>query len=143
MSLIEDEIALRNLMARYIDAVNRSDAEAWASTWTADATWHLMGNAITPRETIVATWTQVMASFDFALLMPSSCLFDIQGDSASGHWYLHEYTRDANGAGTRMLSRYQDSYRRVDGQWLYQSREYQIMYREDANLSGDFIPVPQ
>ena len=29
MNALEDELALRNLMGRYADAVNRRDADAW------------------------------------------------------------------------------------------------------------------
>ena len=32
MNSLEDELALRNLMARYSDAVNRVDADAWIAT---------------------------------------------------------------------------------------------------------------
>ena len=41
-----------------------------------------------------------------------------------------------------MLSRYRDNYSRVDGQWLFQSREYDVMYFGPADLSGNFNPLP-
>ena len=37
MSKLEDELALRNLMARYVDAVHRRDKDDWAGTWAVDA----------------------------------------------------------------------------------------------------------
>ena len=33
---VQDELAIRQLIARYSDAVNRYDAEAWAATWAPD-----------------------------------------------------------------------------------------------------------
>ena len=39
MNPIEDELALRNLMGRYTDAVNRRDADAWIATWAEDGVW--------------------------------------------------------------------------------------------------------
>jgi len=87
---LEDDIALRNLMATYTDAVNRYDADQWISTWAEGASWNLLGNPVEGKDNILGLWRQMMSSFDFALMFPSSCQFDIQGDTASGHWYLHE-----------------------------------------------------
>ena len=142
MRNVEDELALRNLMDRYIDAVNRSDGEAWAATWAENGTWHLMGNEVTGRDNILALWQQMMAGFEFALMMPSSCLFHIDGDSASGHWYLQEHTRDREGNAASVMSRYSDTYSRVDGEWLFQSRHYDVMYFGPPDLSGNYTPLP-
>ena len=113
----QDDLALRNLMARYIDAVNRGDGDAWISTWAGDASWDLMGNEVNGRDNILALWQQMMAGFEFALMLPSSGLFEVDGDRASGHWYLQEFSRDRDGKGASVVSRYRDSYIRIDEQW--------------------------
>lgn len=138
MSNLEDQQALRDLMARYIDAVNRYDEDAWVATWAPDAVWNLLGNPISGRDNILALWRQMMQTFEFAIMMPSSSLFEVDGDTATGHWYLHEYTRDLEGKASTILSRYLDTYVRRDGQWLYQSREYNFIYNGPPDLSGDF-----
>lgn len=138
MNPIEDELALRNLMARYVDAVNRYDADAWIATWAEDSVWNLLGNPVTGRENILGLWQQMMATFEFALLLPSSCLFEVTGDSATGHWYLQEYSRDLEGNAGALVSRYDDTYTRVDGEWLFASRAYSFIYNGPPDLSGDF-----
>ena len=138
MSTTEDQLALKNLMATYVDAVNRRDGETWATTWAPDARWNLMGTDVVGRDNIVALWQQMMASFEFAVMMPSSCLFEINGNEASGHWYLQEFTRDLEGNSASILSRYLDTYQKRDGQWLYQSREYGFIYHGAADLSGTY-----
>ena len=135
---LEDELALRNLMSRYVDAVNRRDAQAWAATWDDNASWNLLGNDVTGKDNIIALWQQMMAGFEFALMMPSSCLFAVDGDTASGHWYLQEYTRDTQGNTGNIISRYLDTYSKRDGQWLYQSRDYSFIYHGPADLSGTY-----
>ena len=142
MTSLEDDIALRNLMARYIDAVNRDDADAWIATWAEDGVWNLMGEPVTGRASILALWQQMMTGFEFAVMLPNSCLFSVEGDTASGHWYLHEYLRDKAGAGTTVLSRYVDTYMKQDGQWLYQSRMYNMIYSGPGDLSGTYTPLP-
>lgn len=141
MSSLEDELALRGLMSRYVDAVNRRDAVAWAATWDEDATWNLLGSDAMGRDNILALWQQMMDSFEIAVMMPASCLFDIRGDQASGHWYFHEYTRDLEGNGATILSRYEDTYRKWDGEWLYQSRYYRVIYHGSPDLSGAYTPL--
>ena len=143
MTTYDDDLALRNLMARYIDAVNRNDGDAWIATWAEDGVWNLMGEPVSGRSNVLAMWQQMMGNFDFAVMMPSSCLFTVDGDTASGHWYLHEYLRDQQGAGITILSRYLDTYTRWEGQWLYQSRVYNIIYNGPADLSGEHTPLPE
>jgi len=138
MTILEDELALRNLMARYIDAVNRYDEEAWAATWAPDSVWNLLGNPVEGRDNILGLWRQMMQTFEFAIMMPSSSLFEVDGDTATGHWYLHEYTRDLEGNASTILSRYLDTYVKREGQWLYQSREYNFIYNGAPDLTGDF-----
>jgi len=142
MNALEDELALRNLMGRYADAVNRRDADAWVATWATDGVWNLLGNPVSGRDNILALWQQMMGSFEFALMLPSSCLFNVEGDTANGHWYLHEYTRDLQGNASTVLSRYLDTYVRQCGQWLFQSRQYSFIYNGPADLSGSYTALP-
>jgi len=139
---MDDELALEKLMARYIDAANRRDGEAWSQTWAEDGSWNLMGMEVNGRDNILDLWQQVMAGFEFAILLPSSHLFHVDGDVAQGHWYLQEFTRDLKGERFAAMSRYQDDYVKVGGQWAFQSRRYEFLYRGPADLSGDFTPLP-
>jgi ketosteroid isomerase-like protein len=142
MSTTEDELALDRLMARYIDAVHRRDAQAWAATWAPDGCWNLMGQEVIGRDHIAALWQQMMGGFEFVLMLPSSSMYDIKGDEASGHWYLQEFTRDSKGEATCLVSRYLDSYRRLDGAWVYQARRYDPIYQGPPDLSGAYT-APQ
>jgi len=142
MNTLEDELALNKLMARYVDAANSRDGAAWSSTWAEDGRWLLMGMEITGRENILGLWQQVLEGFEFAILMPASGHFDIDGDTATGHWYLQEFTRDLQGEALAALSRYNDGYVKVNGQWLFASREYNFLYRGPADLSGEYTPLP-
>ncbi|GMG88396.1 nuclear transport factor 2 family protein [Biformimicrobium ophioploci] len=138
---LEDEIALRNLMARYTDAVNRNDGASWINCWADNASWDLMGLIVTGQDNILNLWQRMMSNFEFALLMPSSCHFEVNGNSATGHWYLHEYTRSKEGDAITILSRYQDSYIKENGKWLYQTRKYELIYNGAPDLSGQVVPI--
>ena len=130
-------------MARYVDGANRRDRELWGSTWAEHGCWRLMGMEVSGRTAIVALWEQALQTFEFALLLPSSSHFEVNGDRARGHWYLQEFTRTHDGTATAMVSRYQDEYVRENGHWLYLSRDYSVIYNGPPDLSGHYTPATQ
>ncbi|MBY6211199.1 nuclear transport factor 2 family protein [Microbulbifer agarilyticus] len=138
---LADEITLRNLMAQYCDAVTRNDSSRWIDCWSQDAQWNLLGNTVCGKEAILTLFQQMMTGFEFALMIPGICQFEVNGDSATGYWYLQEFTRDSNGNGSSLFSRYEDSYIKQEGNWKYQRRSYQILYSGEALFTGAFPPA--
>ena len=41
LQAVEDELSIRNLVARYTDAVNQRDLAAFRQLWTDDAVWEI------------------------------------------------------------------------------------------------------
>ena len=62
---VEDELAIRELVALYADAVNRVDEAQWADTWTENAKWSLPLVTVEGKTHIVGLWLQAMPCFDF------------------------------------------------------------------------------
>ena len=137
-----DELAIRDLVARYIDAVNRYHAEDWLSTWAEGATWDLLGMEVTGRDAILQTWQGAMSGFEFALMMLNSGTLAVDGQQASGRWYLTEYLKTGEGDSSMVLGVYDDEYSCASGSWLFTRRRYNILYRGPADLSGDYAPYP-
>src|SRR5260370_16602834 len=42
LQAVEDELSIRNLVARYTDAVNQRDLAAFRQLWTDDAVWEIV-----------------------------------------------------------------------------------------------------
>ncbi len=140
MSTSQDELAIRDLVARYIDAVNRYHAEDWAATWAEDATWDLMGTVVEGREAIVELWKGAMGGFEFALMMLNSGTLSVDGDTASGRWYLTEHLKMGDGSSNMTLGVYDDEYSRATGSWLFSRRTYNVIYQGPPDLTGNYIP---
>ena len=134
---IEDELAIRDLIARYTDGVNRFDADTWAATWAEDGYWNLLGMETRGRDNIRQFWLGAMGTFKFALHQVGSGTLDIDGDTASGRWYLTEYTCDQEDNRGMVVGVYDDKYVKVDGSWYFSERRYQTLYMGPADLSGD------
>ena len=140
---IADELAIRQRVAAYSDAVNRRDAEAWGDCWTEDAVWKILGMAPEGREAIVGFWTNVMAGFPFVVQMPSECLVQVDGDTATVRAYLTETLKGADGTRMLTLGVYHDKLRREADGWRFSERDFHAMYSGPPDLSADAAGFPE
>lgn len=138
---LQDELELRDLVARYADAVNRNDEEAWRATWGENGVWELMGNTIEGRNAVVAVWRGAMASFRFALHCVHTGVLEIEGDEARGRWTLSELAAPKDGDPQLMVALYHDAYRRTPEGWRFARRRLEALYQGPPDLSGAYTPA--
>jgi len=137
-----DELAIRDLAARYIDAVYRRDPEAWSATWAEESSWSVLGTEVQGRTQIVAFWRQAMDGFPFVAMQMHSGTLTLRGEEADGRWYLSEHLIDRQGEKQLIHGIYNDRYVKKAGCWLFRSRRYDIIYQGAPDLSGTTWPVP-
>ena len=137
-----DELAIRGLVARYTDAVNRRDRDAWSATWADDGVWDMMGRAIEGRSSVVDTWSGAMAGLRFAFQLAHSGVVHVDGERGTGSWTLSELTEGPDGVAGMMVALYDDAYTRVSGEWLFARRKLNILYAGPPDLSGHVFPAP-
>jgi AcrR family transcriptional regulator len=126
------DAALRQLIARYSDAVIRNDADAWTATWTEDGRWSLgRGKLVEGREAIRAAWVTAMKAMQWVVHTPGVCVFEVNESegTATGRVTIDErfQRKKAETGPTGILATYSDEYRRVNGQWLFASRTLHII----------------
>ena len=138
-----DEVAIRGLVARYADAVVRRDEGAWAATWAEDAEWHILGNPTRGRGEIVALWSKLMAGFPWVAQLPNSGVVDVDGDRATGRWYITELGKGPDGSASLTLGVYHDEYRRIADQWYFARRRFDVLYGGPPDLSAKPNPFPE
>jgi ketosteroid isomerase-like protein len=145
MSHVEDDLAIRDLVYRYADAVCRRDEDAWGATWAEDGVWQLSGAPRTEgRAAIVQLWLGAMSQFPFVAQIVHSGMLDIDGEQATGRWYLSESIQFADGNGMQNIGCYQDRYVKRDGQWLFAERHYAVLYNDEGkgDMTGTANPFP-
>lgn len=136
-----DDIA--DLVHRYSDAVTRKDRAQWAATWAEDAWWDLgKGRLNHGRDNIVSFWESAVAGLTIVVQLVHNGSVTVDGDTASGRWYVSEHLKRTSGVKGMLLAWYDDSYVRVDGQWLFASRSLGSLYHGPADLSGAFTLLP-
>jgi hypothetical protein len=104
-----------------------------------------MGNEITGKDVVVDMWNKAMNGFDFVVQLVYQGTLEIDGASATGRWYLAEHLRPQGSQSGRFnIGTYADKYLRVDGNWLFTRRTYNILYNDEGkgDMSGMVIPLP-
>ena len=143
---VEDELAIRELVALYADAVNRVDEARWADTWTEDAKWSLPMVTVEGKTQIVGLWVQAMSSFDFVAQLVYQGVVKINGNTATGRWYLAEHLRPKGDPKGRFnIGTYIDAYVKEGDRWHFSDRRYQVMYNDEGtgDMSGTIIPLSE
>lgn len=134
--MLQDELAVRALVERYADAVNRRDAADWAVLWTDDGVWEVFGTEIEGRDAVVAAWSAAMQRFSFVFHVVHSAVIEVRGDRATGRWTVSEQLVDAKGEPGILLALYHDDYRRQAGAWRIARRRLEPLYQGPPDLSG-------
>jgi ketosteroid isomerase-like protein len=142
VSAAEDELAVRNLVARYCDAVCRRNAAAWAATWVPDCTWDLGGGrVVTGREAALELWTSAIARYPWVAQLAPTGTVEVSGDTGRGSWWVLELNHLPDGDGALHLGHYDDEYRRTAEGWQFAARRFAMVYR-GALDPGVVVPLP-
>ncbi len=139
----EDELAIRSLVARYSDAVARRDAADWAATWAPDGEWQIMGRAVQGREEVTALWSKLIGGLSFVLQLANGGLIELDGDRATGRWYITEHGKLEDGSALLTLGVYHDEYARGPEGWCFQRRRFDVLHMGPPDLSGQIVPFPK
>jgi len=141
LSDVDDLIQIHDLVHRYSDAVTRKDRQQWGATWAENSQWDLgKGHTTSGRDEIIDFWQRSVDQLDVVVQLVHNGTAEIDGDTARGRWYVSEHLRRSNGALGMLLAWYDDTYTRVDGDWLFTSRTLLRIYHGPPDLTGDWTP---
>ena len=122
LRVLEDIEAIKRLKYRYADACDRGyDDDTLADCFTEDAVWDggLFGRH-EGREAIREFFRGVSSDIPFAIHYMMNPIISVDGDEASGQWYLFQTCTFADGnTAIWGAARYDEQYRRVDGEWKF------------------------
>jgi ketosteroid isomerase-like protein len=126
------DAALRRLVGRYCDAVNRLDRDAWASTWTDDAIWEIPGDSILGRTKIIAAFERLIDDVEWAVQTSPLMIFEVDeaNGTGTGRVTIQDRVKRRKAAKpTSMLAVSHDRYVRHNGAWLCAERRLEVIER--------------
>lgn len=139
---LEDIEAIRRLKAAYCDACdNDHDGDAVAALFTEDGTWQYEGReANVGKAAIAANMYRVreQGGMRCSAHIVSNPDIEVEGDQATGNWRLVMMFSLHDGQGFyRIIGRYQESYVRQDGRWLFQTLLVKVEERGPYSAMAD------
>lgn len=124
LQVMEDIEAIKKLKTKYCAACdNQYDADAIAALFTEDAVWD-GGNFGTfeGREAIRTFFQGASKIFPFALHQVMNPLIEVDGDTATGQWYLFQpCTLGEQNQAMWLAAKYQEQYVRSSGEWQFKN----------------------
>ena len=143
LEAIEDELSIRNLVARYSDAVNQRDLVAFRQLWTSDAVWEIgapLQASAHGVDEIVALLRRLLQAEKYFMQMTHSGVIEVNGDRATARFVERERGR---GESTYYdsLAVYEDVLVREAEGWRFAKRYYQYRFLDQSPFGGEAFPV--
>lgn len=134
---------VRDLVLRYVDAINSYDLDEFADTFASDATWDVRGRfSGQGREHIKETFkTQISRSDWIFQVVHGTRVLKVADETATARSYIAEHGH-RGGAGHYMFAVYQDECVRQDGVWRFAHRVCDALYYGPPDLSAPLLVYP-
>ena len=138
-----DDSALRDLLARYADAVTRQAPADVGALFAPDGVWTVTGYgehhgpaAVEAfLDGLLANWLGIVHG-----LLSGTLEFDAdEVDRASGRWYITEFGQRADGVELFFAGVYHDTYVRTPAGWRFATRRYDSLFRR---IGGEVATSP-
>lgn len=137
--------AVRNLTARYCDAVARFDLDQFSSLWTDDAAWVVPGVATTEgRDRIARLFGKLRGAYALCTqeLLSGWVAPGPGAHEARARWQIRELQWKDDAPVACVIGVYSDRLvHQADG-WRFVERQFDVLYRGPADLSGTVHPAP-
>ncbi|MET0251107.1 MAG: nuclear transport factor 2 family protein, partial [Novosphingobium sp.] len=141
-AFIRADAGLRQLHARFADAVWRQDAAAFAQCFARDGEWKIAQLHFRGREDIEGKVGALLGYCERITLITGQPLFELTDEGATGRVAMTELAKVKDGSSAMTLGIYYDRYVEEDGRWRFRWRHWGLHYRGPIDLSAEFVPCP-
>ena len=130
------ECAIRQLHARYIDALWRKDADAFADLFAEDAEWKVAGMHLRGRDQIRSTFEKFMRHLDRTLMIFSDPIVELGDGYATARSYVTENNKFADGRTASTIGVYYERFVDEGDRWRFQWRHWNLYYIGPPDFSA-------
>jgi uncharacterized protein (TIGR02246 family) len=143
LQAIADRVEIEALRGEFTDASMLRDWDRFASLFTEDGAWRMphIGEEIVGREEIRARVERLRGLWAYFVQTVHPGTVRLDGDTAVGRAYVHEFGRFRDGTSHLNYSIYHDRYRRTADGWKFAERRYELRYVDQTPLAGSAPPA--
>lgn len=139
---IAAECGIRQLHARFVDAVFRQDATAFGDCFAKDGEWKIAGMHMRGRAEIGGTFGKLLGICARVQIILGPLLLDVGQGAATGRIGVTELAKMKDGSSAMTIGIYYDRYVEEDGRWRFKWRHWGLHYRGPTDLSAALIECP-
>lgn len=139
---IAADAGIRQLYARFADAVWRQDAAEFSSCFASDGLWKIAGMEIAGRARIAEMCSTMLSRCSHIHIITGLPILDVKGGTAKGRLSMTEFARMQDGSTAMTIGWYHDDYVEHDGRWRFRKRHWVMKYRGSPDLTGHFADTP-
>ena len=137
------ETAIRQLHARYADAVWRQDTASFGECFAPDAEWRVGGQVMRGRGEITGFIECAFPLYRRIFMTFRTPIVALTGDGeAVARTYVSEQSLFADGTPYAPIGIYFDRASVIGGEWLFTWRMFQTQYSGPPDLSGEWYDLP-
>ncbi|MBW2942701.1 nuclear transport factor 2 family protein [Zhongshania aquimaris] len=142
MEFVIGECGIRQLHARFTDAVWRKDQAAFAACFSSDAAWKIAGMRFEGRDQIATAFGNLLGRCERVRLISETPLLEIEGASAKGRLPVTEMAKMPDGSAALTLGVYHDHYVNEGDCWRFSWRHFALHYRGPFEMPADMVASP-
>jgi ketosteroid isomerase-like protein len=146
LRVLEDQMAVQQLAARFTDAVNERNVPAFDGLWASDGAIWEIGRPLAARaqgqQNIVAMLGQLMRIQTYFMQLTHSGVITIEGDRATARWDMRERGK-GDGSYYDNLAVYDDVLVRERHGWRFLSRSYTYRFLDQSAFAGEAFQALQ
>ena len=130
---VDDTHAIRRLKHEYCFAIDAGNYEEWAALFTENGRFiRDDGSTYEGADELYEFANELFdAAFDRVAHLVTNPVIDVDGDEATGQWYLFLLFQDSDDNVGWRQAKYNDQYRKVDGAWRIVESEVTYGVRTD------------
>jgi ketosteroid isomerase-like protein len=136
------ECGIRQLHARFTDAVWRKDQAAFADCFSLDAVWKIAGMQFDGRANIATAFDNLLGRCERVRLITETPLIELAGAVALGRTPVTEMAKMPDGSAALTIGIYHDQYVNEGQFWRYSSRHFSLHYRGPFEMPADLVASP-
>jgi uncharacterized protein (TIGR02246 family) len=135
------ECAIRQLHARYADALWRKDPDSFAALFARGAEWKVAGMHMRGREEIRETFARFMVHTGRTLMTFRSPIVEMVDAVPTARTYVTEQNKFADGQSADTMGVYYERFVEEDGAWRFAYRHWNMYYIGPPTLTAKFYDV--
>ncbi len=140
--LIAVDLGVRQLHARFADAVWRQDDAEFSGCFASDGLWKIAGMEIAGREKIAEACRTMLGRCSHIHIITGLPILELIGTGAKGRLNMTEFARMQDGSTAMTIGWYHDDYVLEGEQWCFKKRHWSMKYRGAPDLTGHFAYTP-